>query len=274
MYIPNLPTDNYFKFLFFLGAFLIALGFYIIYNNNADYYAAAQVYANDLKTAYMENSVVNEVAKPLPIEAKEVLDNITKLLRAPDSIRNLPKNIKYHKQLVLQNDALSRKLDSVKQLAANTLPSNLKAEQSEDALNIIMEHNESKRYLAYSLAIIGCILMWSGNRWKSTQDKLDRISTSEYEKLFPKHETCESCSMPLENDRKYVKLYITKRNEYCTHCYNHKVDEFREDITLRDMELKVQARMEQLGFSPAEASTQTEKIKGLKRWVPHLHWIS
>ncbi len=79
---------------------------------------------------------------------------------------------------------------------------------------------------------------------------------------------CQSCGMPLKRDEfgGGTEADGSKSATYCSHCYE--VGKFRlPDITVEEMQERVNGKIKEAGFPGFLAGFFTKKIPKLKRWT-------
>jgi len=83
------------------------------------------------------------------------------------------------------------------------------------------------------------------------------------------YKNCQSCGMPLKRDPKGggTNADGSRSLQYCSHCYENGAFT-RPDITAKEMQVFVKAKLKEMGFPGFMASFFASPIPRLKRWKP------
>jgi len=80
---------------------------------------------------------------------------------------------------------------------------------------------------------------------------------------------CQSCGMPLARDEQGggTNADGSRSSTYCSHCYQAGSFTMPE-LTVQQMQERVEARLAQVGVPSDFTSAQVQKIPKLARWMP------
>ncbi|WP_321997483.1 zinc ribbon domain-containing protein [Draconibacterium orientale] len=275
MNIPNLPTDNLYKFIALTGVLLFVLSvFYPVYQ----------------KTKIRDEiSIHNGEAKKLDVE-REKLKNKQKEIKSQvkilDKKINLDNNSIVSDTLIVRTKIVggSKELvdlsSQIDKLIEEYLTLKLELDIKTIEINTKLEIVENKKYdldtideasnifspASLLLAFVGFLLWYE--RTQKLQDKVLKQQTNQYLNT----ELCQSCGMRLTNQPGYYSWTKEDQNSiYCKTCFSD--GKFTEpDLTIKDMENKIKSRCKEIGYGKIMTYVLTSKIKDLDRWREKFYW--
>lgn len=274
--IPNLPTDNLYKFLSIsmLVLFVALIGYdeakyrdftqdiyqTLAYKNQLD---ISKKYA-DNKFGYLKNRIkeyykgINGSKQPTVNDTMAVWEYSYNKTGTPNSIeRSIDSLVVDYKNT--QEDLQKKETELQTQRQIITF-------KKED-------YNRMSEELAFSeilclILSLGGFLLW----YIKYQHLQDVILFKQYKEAF-QFSNCQSCNMPLENDSEYVNKTDAEKNniKFCRHCYQN--NQFIEpELTLKQMQERVGKRCIQLGFSKRATLRQVKELTELTRWKKTFTW--
>ncbi len=275
MTIPNLPTDNLYKFVALTGVVLLILSLLYPESQRTTIRDEITLYNGEVRKLNFERDKSKRKLKDIKEQVKEldkktnckcnsiVNDSIisrTKILEGPDELVKLSLEID---RLVEEYVSINREL-------------NMKVAEIDAKLELINNKNQDLEELneatslfipfSFLLSIAGFFL-WYDN----TQKYQDRV-LKEQANQFLQSDFCQSCGMRLSNQKNY-HLYSAdeKKSIYCNSCF--KDGEFLEpDISLEQMREKVKTRLKELGYNRFLIYIFIRDLGRLERWRTKFRW--
>lgn len=276
MNIPNIPTDNLYKFIALTGVIIFILTLF--------YPELKRQELNDEITLINGQIEILDYEKhPLEQQTKEIKKKITELDKLcdcgfksiiNDSLIVKPKIISGPKEimeLTKQIDILIQERDKlIEQTNFKALEINTKTELIRNKQDNLDELNKASAFFipfSFILSTLG-FLFW----FTQTQRYQDSLLKEQYEQL-KKFERCQSCGIHFSNDCNYNQLTSEEKQKltYCSVCYNE--DKFTEpEITFKEMKEKVRNRCKELGFNKLKIFIYLLGLNDLERWRPKFKW--
>jgi len=275
MKIPNLPTDNLYKFIALTGVFLFVISIFypeyelrkirdeIIQFNGEVILLNYEKENAKLKLEQIESEIKRLDEKMGNNSVSFISDSLivrTRVIDGPDEIVNLSNRID-----ILLNEwtDLNQELDR-KKIEIGT-KSELIDSKTED-LSEINEVIPDFVGISFAIALLGFIFWY--NLTQRHQDKLLKEQAFQYIKTS----NCQSCGMKLSNQTEYYKLSEEeKKFNYCHSCYSN--GRFTEpDLTVKEMKEKVKNRCKELGIGRFRTAIIVGKIASLERWRSKFSW--
>lgn len=276
MTIPNLPTDNLYKFVALTGIFLFL--FTTIYPEYKYQEISNEMTLIDGEISKLdfEKTKIKEKQKELKNKVDRldqqcncgtksiVNDSIiirTIILDGSKELLELSSSID---QLVEQWSDLNRQL-SIKMIDIITRQKILLNKQKE----IQKYQDEADIYtpLSFILAFIG-FFSW----YHKTQSIQDNLLKEQYQE-FLSNAYCQSCGIYLKHQDFYFSLDKDEQRKikYCATCYQD--GKFVEpDLTYAQMKKRVKERCLGLGFNKFQTFLYLLRLKSLFRWQKNFKW--
>lgn len=276
MTIPNVPTDNLYKFLALTGIFIWLVAF--IYPESK-----RQELTDEVTQLNGEIYRLDYEMKPLEAKTKELKKQIAKLDKlcgcgfksiVTDSMIVRPKIVDGEKNIV----ELSREIDTlmkeqddlIHQTNIKSMDIRVKRELIDNKIANVNELTEASLFLVpfgIILSMVGFFL-W----YYQTQTYQDSLLRQQYLQLH-KYERCQSCWVPLASEEAYRLLTADEKQKamYCSTCF--KDGNFIEpEMTLKQMKAKVRARCKEIKFGWLATWIWTSRLDYLERWLPRFKW--
>lgn len=276
MTIPNLPTDNLYKFIALTGIFLFL--FAIIYPEYRH-----QEISNEMTL------IDGEISK-LDLEKEKIKDKQKEL---KNQIERLDKECNCGTKSIVNDSVIIRTviLDGSKELLdlSNSIDQlveqwkDLNRQLSSKMIDIITREKvlinkqkeindyqkEAETYIPISLIIsfIGFIAWYE--KTQSIQDKLLKEQYQEY----LSNAYCQSCGIYLKHQDFYASLdkEEQRKTKYCTTCYKDGIF-IEPDLTYEQMKKRVKERCLKLGFNKFQTFIYLLRLKKLFRWQKNFKW--
>ena len=276
MYLPNVPTDNLYKFIALAGIVLFILSIFYPEIQRQELRDEIALLNGEIQKLDYEKSPLEEKTKEIKKKIAE-LDRMcncgfTSVVNDTVIVRPLitsgPKEIM--KLFNTITELIDEKNDLLNQTNLKTLSVNTKNELIENKSNSLAELNDAAEFfLPFSmfLSAFGFVL-WFTN----TQRYQDSLLKGQYEQ-FKKHERCQSCGILFINDPNHWDIMKDEQanRRYCSHCYRD--GNFTEpSISLLDMKEKVKQRCKELGIPPLVTYIYLLRLKELERWRSKFTW--
>jgi hypothetical protein len=276
MNIPNLPTDNLYKFIALTGVILLVISLTYPEYQKKTLRDEIEVYNGEVRRLKLEKAKSIEKQKELKkriaiLDEKSncnchsiVNDSIivrTKIIEGPKDLIELSSEID---KLIEEYTQLNRDFD-LKSLEISTKLALINNKEYD-----LIEINELIVFFGpFSLFItfIG-FLLW----YEKTQKFQDKV-LKEQAVHYLKSDLCQSCGMRLSNQKDFHKISdeIKKQTTYCQTCYSD--GGFVEpNLTLKEMKEKVKKRCEELGYNKLVTFILTKRINNLERWRDKFQW--
>jgi hypothetical protein len=276
MTIPNLPTDNLYKFIALTGIFLFL--FAIIYPE----YRRQEI-SNEMTLIDGEISKLDLEKEKIKDKQKEIKNQIDKLDKqcncgsksiVNDSVIVRTVILDGSKELLDLSSSIDQLVEEWKDLHRQLISKMIDIVTREKVLiNKQTEINdyqkEANTYIPVSLIISVVGFMTWYEKTQSIQDKL----LKEQYKEFISNEYCQSCGIYLNHQDFYSLLdkENKRKTRYCITCYQN--GEFSEpDMTFEQMKKRVKERCLKLGFSKFQTYIYLLRLKNLFRWQKNFKW--
>lgn len=275
MNIPNLPTDNLYKFIALTGLVLIVLS--ILYPETKHREIRDEITVHEGKIAILDLDLVkdkkglDEVQKEIQEIKKEV--NCDCIPFVNDSMIVRPKVLDGPTELLEQSqkiDLLIREWQSIReQLNIKTLELNTKAKLISDKSRDLAKMDYIIHFI--SPLLLGFTLLFFFIWYQRTQRYQDKLLKEQVEQ-YPTFKNCQSCGMKLSDQTECdISLQNDSNQKYCQTCFQD--DSFTEpDLSLNEMNEKVKARCEELGFGRLTSWILSYRLQNLDRWRKKFNW--
>lgn len=273
MNIPNLPTDNLYKFIALTGVVLFIISLLLPEYLIRQYRDDIELYNGDVRKLGVEKAESEEKRQELKkqidfLDKKSnsncnsiVNDTLVVRSRVYDGPKELVQLSKQIDERIEEYFELNRVL-KIKSIEIMTKLAII--ENKEKDINEIKEASEFFIPFAISLAILGFFLWFE--KTQKHQDKVIQKQATAYTRF----KRCQSCGIKLSHQEEVGKEDLSVK-KYCNTCYSN--GSFREpDLTLKEMEAKVLSRCNELGFNRIETFIMKSRIKNLERWNNDFHW--
>jgi hypothetical protein len=276
MNLPNLPTDNFYKFIALTGVFLFVISIFYPKYQQKILRDEIEIYNGEISKLNLEKTKStekqNELKKRIALLDEKSNCNFQSIVN--DSIIVKNKVIDGPKELVQLSDEIDKLIDEYSQLNREF---DLKAIEISTTRSLI-NHKENDLSelnkvtnvfapVSILIALTG-FLFW----YEKTQKYQDKV-LKEQAVQFLTSDFCQSCGMRLSNQKNYHKISddIKKQMNYCETCYEN--GEFTEpELTLKEMKEKVTNRCKMLGYNKIMTYILTSRIKNLERWRDKFQW--
>jgi hypothetical protein len=276
MNLPNLPTDNLYKFIALTGVILLVITIFYPEYQRKNLRDEIEVYNGEVRKLTLEKTKSTEKQKEVKkriaiLDEKSncncqsiVNDSIivrTQIIEGPKELIELSKEID---KLIEEYTQLNRDFD-LKSLEIST-----KLALINNKENDLFEINEVTGYFGpFSLliAFIGFLLWYE--KTQKFQDKVLKEQAAQYLNI----DFCQSCGMRLSNQKNFHKISDETKihMNYCHTCYTD--GEFTEpDLTLKEMKEKVTKRCKELGYNKIITYLLARRIDNLERWRDKFQW--
>ncbi len=276
MTIPNLPTDNLYKFIALSGVFLLILALIYPEYKYSQIIEELEILEGEFSKIEVESDRIEDKRKALKrkienldekcncgqksivndsiITRKIIIEGPPELIELSDEIQVL---VDDYKELQIQ-----QKLKLIEQKTKHRIISN----KSEELAEFRKDENE---YIGISFltAVIGFIFWY--DRTQKYQDKLLKFQYNKYVIT----EFCQSCGIYLKNNNWFNALTNEKQKEikYCRECFEN--GQFKEpELTLSQMKNKVSDRCKEIGFSKLKRLIYLSRLSDLDRWRKKFKW--
>lgn len=275
MNIPNLPTDNLYKFIALTGVIIFIITIFYPEYQRTSIRDEIILYNRELQKLNIEKDKSKRKLRGIKMQV-ETLDkksncNCSSIIN--DTIIVRTRVTEGSKELV----ELSNQIDKlIEDYISTNIELDIKGVEIVAKLDLINSKNEDLTTLTEAtyffgpfsmvLALFG-FLLWYDN----TQKYQDRV-LKEQANQYLKTDFCQSCGMRL-SDQTHHHLFSNedKQSIYCKTCFN--VGEFTEpELTLEQMKRKVRNRCKELGFSKLLTLVVTIRLKNLERWKEKFIW--
>jgi hypothetical protein len=276
MNIPNVPTDNLYKFIALTGVILLLLS--ILYPE-----LKKQELTSEITLLNGEINKIDYEMLPIEEQSLEIKNKIAELDKAcncgaksvmSDTLIVRTHVIKGPKELVdmsKQIDTLLAKYDQlVRAISFKIIEVDTKKELIENKKKDLSDID----YAASIFGPTGLLISIIGfGLWLfMTQAYQDALLKMQYEQVR-KNERCQSCGMNFANDEKYDRLSKDEQQKmiYCSNC--HSGDGFLEpELTFSQMKDKVRARCLELGYGKIATYIYLFRLNDLDRWRIKFKW--
>lgn len=275
MNVPNLPTDNIYKFITLTGVVLLVLSFIYPEIKRKEIRDEITLHEGEVDILRMEqfkDSIrLNEIRKEVRELDSESNCDCTSLVSDTLIVRTRiidgpPELVEQSKEIDLLIDEWKKTRD---QLNMKTSKLNTKSQLIIDKTGDLAEIDEAVEFFAPILffsTFLGFFIWYE--KTQKYQDKLVKEQVSNY----PLIQHCQSCGMKLSNQEEYTSFSESERkSKYCKTCYTD--GDFNEpDITLEEMKEKVRNRCKELNFDRLTTWVATTRLKNLDRWRKKFKW--
>jgi len=275
MNIPNLPTDNLYKFIALTGVLLLFISIFYPEYQRIRIREEITLYNGEIKKLNIESDKSKRKLKDIK-EQVEKLDTISKIKSnsiVNDSVITRTRVLQGPKELVdlsLQIDKLVEEYLSIERdLSIQRVEVNTKLNLINDKEADLEDINELVNYLggfSIVLSFLGFIL-W----YEKTQKYQDRV-LKEQSNQYLHDAICQSCGMKLSDEPDSFRLVEKELNiKYCKTCF--KDGQFTEpELTLNQMKQKIENRCTELGYGKLKTSVYSSNIENLDRWKLKFNW--
>lgn len=276
MNLPNLPTDNLYKFIALTGVILLVISIFYPEYQRKTLRDEIEVYNGEVRKLNLEKTKSKEKQNELKkrIELLDEKSNCDCKSIVNDSIIVRTKIIEGPKELVELSSEIDRLIEEYSQLNREfdlkSLEVSTKLALINNKENDLLEINEATDFFgpfSFFIAFIG-FLLW----YEKTQKFQDKV-LKEQAVQYLNSDFCQSCGMRLSNQKDYHKISndLKKQMAYCQTCYTD--GEFTEpDLTLKEMKAKVAERCKELGYNKIITFLLTRRIDNLERWRDKFQW--
>lgn len=275
MNIPNLPTDNLYKFIALTGVLLLLISIFYPEYQRIKIRDEITHYNGEIKKLNIESNKSNSKLKDIK-EQVEKLDSISNTKSnsiVNDTIIVRTQVLEGPKVLVdlsLQIDKLVDEYLSIRRdLSIQKVEVNTKLNLINDKEADLKDINELTNYLggfSIVLSFLG-FLLW----YEKTQKYQDRV-LKEQSNQYLHDVICQSCGMKLSDEPDSFRLVEKELNiKYCKTCF--KDGQFTEpELTLDQMKQKIENRCTELGYGKLKTSVYSSNLENLDRWKLKFNW--
>lgn len=276
MNLPNLPTDNLYKFIALTGVILLIISIFYPEYQRKTLRDEIEVYNGEVRKLSLEKTKSTEKQKEL-IKRIAILDeksncNFQSIVN--DSIIVRTQIIEGPKELIELSKEIDKLIEEYTQLIRDfdlkSLEISTKLALINNKKNDLLEINEVTYFFGpFSLliALIGFLLWYE--KTQKFQDKVLKEQAVQYLNC----DFCQSCGMRLSNQKDFHKISdeIKKQMTFCQTCYTD--GEFTEpNLTLKEMKEKIKNRCKELGYNKLITFILTNRINDLERWRDKFQW--
>jgi hypothetical protein len=276
MTIPNLPTDNLYKFVALTGVILLLVSIFYPELRRQELNEEITILNGEVEKQEFERLLLKDQTDKLrkKIEDLDEVCNCGTKSVVNDSIIVRPIVTSGPKEVVeLSNQIellIKERNEIVRQISLKAIEINTKDDLIGDKRANLDELNEAANTfgpVSLVIAILG-FLFW----FERTQKYQDRILKGQFGEYI-KNELCQSCGMRLDNDDVYLQSSVDQKEKirYCSDCF--KEGQFTEPaITFKEMKDKVRNRCKELGFGKLVTFIYLRRLHDLERWLPKFRW--
>ena len=276
MTIPNLPTDNLYKFIALTGVlFFLFANVYPKYKHQ-EISGDLITIDGDILKLDIEKQKISDKKEEL---RKQIMDldhrcNCGSKSIINDSVIIRSKIIDGPQNLIDLSKSIDTLISQWQELKLQFVSKQIDIITKEKILNkklqdIIDYQNEADTFIPISVFIIFLgFISW----YNKTQKIQDNILKEQF-KEFITNEHCQSCGIYLKNQDFYFSLEKSeqKKIKYCDKCYQGGA--FTEvDLNYQQMKERVKKRCKELGFSKLQTYFYLLRLKNLHRWENNFKW--
>lgn len=245
MTVPNLPTDNLYKFMALTGTILFVAALFYPRHKSESIDLKIDKYIVEIKKQQLEMDAAESLMKEIELEI-----NTRSTSRESDSIID---------RLTLELKEVSNRIE-LNEIEIEDKDQIIQREESK--LNVLSFFSGILASISVSIVIAGFTL-W----YKKTQQIQDDLLKQQLNPKFINH-TCQSCGVVFRNNS-------TKNDEinidYCDTCFDG--NEFTEpDLTLKTMKKRVTNRCKEIEMGKVRTFIFTRSLKNLDRWRRKFSW--
>lgn len=273
MNIPNIPTDNLYKFIALTGVVLFLIStFYPDYQEdkikediiifNGEVQKLNLESSNEKRKLKYIKEKVEKLEKEADCDCSSIINDVviqrTRVLDGPKELLELSNQI---------DELVEEYLEINKDLELKAIDISVAREKidfKENNLLELRELSDSLNSVSLFLTVIG-FLLW----YNKTQKHQDRTQKEQSESS-QNSDLCQSCGLNFKNQLNYTS---SRKSEqiYCETCF--KDGEFTEpELTIEQMRERIKNRCTELKINRLYRFILIERLDNLKRWRKKFTW--
>lgn len=268
MNIPNLPTDNLYKFLAITGVVLVVLGVLIPTPKNQNVTKEQLIINGEIDSLNLEMSILQNENDELSNYIKNNYSQFGLKFESQDSL--IVSTIQNNLSDLAASEAAKKikdQMDKNRQFTRNKQRIIRKIEYKRKAFRNSVDEANSWVVIGSWFINIGIFLSCGGfiTWYYKTQRNLD-IVLAEQIPITSRNFYCQSCGMNL----KYDKMVDVKKDKYCSFCYTD--GHFNHDVNLKEFKLLINQRLIDLKINRISRWAFLKGIDDLERWKHKFTW--